>query len=84
MLFLNNFFVCEQLQSLSLSEGLTAACASRCATPCKRSVVACRCKVHFGRAEIVTVTLLCNKPACRKPPDTGGTPELSQELLCVS
>lgn len=27
--------------------------------------------VHFGRAEIVTVTLLCNKPACRKTPESG-------------
>jgi len=25
--------------------------------------------VHLGRAEIVTVTLLCNKPACRKQPE---------------
>lgn len=27
--------------------------------------------VNFGRAEIVTVILLCNKPACRNPTETG-------------
>lgn len=44
--------------------------------------------VNFGRAEIVTVTLLCNKPACRKPPDTGVNHRVLSALLvwtsCIS
>lgn len=36
--------------------------------------------VHFGRAEIVTVTLLCNKPACRKTPESGVDHKLDSRL----